>query len=393
MIEAKLPSALHVISGMDVKHGGPTLIVPSLGAATMETGRYQVRVLDFAKKGESSPYSKGESIQYNRLSRDLCQFVFSPTFRRRVRDLVRSSAVVHTHGLWKPHNSFLAVTALTKQIPVVVSAHGMLHQWALKTKGWKKYPYYHLAERHILSLCSCLLALTVAEVEDYRRMGLTTPVAVIPNGIEIQSLPSADLFLEAHGLARDQRLILFLGRIHPKKGVDVLCRAWSRIANSHPDAHLVIAGPGEKADIKRLEALIGTLSIKSRVSMTGLISGDVKLSALAASYCFVLPSHSEGLSVAVLEALAAGLPVVVSTACNQPEIEERRCGLISSATVDDVAVAVDHLLRLPSRDLIDMRIQARSLAETYSWSTIGTKMADVYDWVQGGKRPDGFIYQ
>lgn len=382
---------LHVITGMDAKYGGATVTLPELALATQQTGRYQNAILDFPKKDEQPLYVHGASLEYFTMDRSW-KFGLSSAFERRLREILEGVDIVQTHGLWKGHNTFVGLKARARGLPFIVSTHGMLEPWALRNKGWKKYPYYYVVERRFLARASCLRALTLAELQDFRSIGLKVPIAIIPNGVNIPVFPSPEIFLHKHNIPRDQRLILFLGRIHPKKGVDILCNAWSRIARMHSDTHLVIAGPGQEADVNKIRALVQHLSISSRVSMTGLIGGDVKLSALAAAHCFVLPSHSEGFSVAVLEALAAGLPALVSPACNQSEVADYQCGMIINPSAGELAETLDHFLRLPSEDVVRMRTQARVLAGKYSWDTIGTKMADVYDWLLDGPKPDGFVY-
>src|SRR5207244_2147549 len=213
VIMASPRSALHVITGMDIRYGGPTVSMPALAVATMRTGRYRNRVLDFAARSETSLYMDREIVQYISMPRNPWHSGFRSSIYRQVSQILETTDVVQTHGLWKAHNSLLALKARARGVPFVVSAHGMLQEWALRTKAWKKYPYYYVVERPVLARASCLRALTLTEVEDYRKVGLRVPIAVIPNGVDIAPLPSADLFMEKYSIPRELRLILFLGRI------------------------------------------------------------------------------------------------------------------------------------------------------------------------------------
>ncbi len=174
--------------------------------------------------------------------------------------------------------------------------------------------------------------------------------------------------------------MLFLGRVHYKKGLDVLCRAWA-CTRRNPQDHLVIAGPDCEGTRARLVAGSG-------ITFTGLLGAELRWSALAAAHVFVLPSYSEGFSVAVLEALAAGVPVIASEACNLPEVAERACGWVVQPTVRSVAAALAEALGATPADRALLGANGRALVEQrYAWPKVAAQMASVYDWVLGGPRP------
>jgi glycosyltransferase involved in cell wall biosynthesis len=171
-----------------------------------------------------------------------------------INDAIRKADVVQIHGLWEQHCVTTGVLARRHRKPVVVSAHGMLESWAVRNKAWKKWPYSILIERPNLRRAAVLRALTPAEAHDYRRFGLNNPIAVIPNGVDLTQGPGPDLARSSWPEVRDRRLVLYMSRIHYKKGVDLLVEAWSRLTARFPDAHLVIAGPdfeGTRANVER----------------------------------------------------------------------------------------------------------------------------------------------
>ncbi len=263
----------------------------------------------------------------------------------------------------------------------------MLDGWALGEKRWKKAAYTALIEAGNLRGAACLHALTAAEAADYRLISRHVPIAVIPNGVEIAPATSAR-FLERFPALRNRQLILFLGRIHFKKGVDILAQAWGRIQRHWPDAHLVFAGPDFEGTRARAESLIASHDLTRHVTFTGMLDGPDKWSALQSAHCFVLPSHSEGLSVSVLEALGSGVPVIVSPQCHLPAIAEAGAGWISEPRVDTLASVLAEALRISGASREQMGASGRALVRSrYSWPVVGAQMGELYSWMLGGRLP------
>jgi glycosyltransferase involved in cell wall biosynthesis len=186
---------------------------------------------------------------------------------------------------------------------------------------------------------------------------------------------------------RGKRLVIFLGRLHPKKGVPMLLEAWANTTKPE-DAHLLIAGPDSDGMQFGLEQLVADLHIGSSVTFLGMLTGNRKWSALAAAHLFVLPSVSEGFSIAVLEALAMGLPVLISQPCHFPEVSQKQCGWVISPKQGPLEEALHHFFRLPVSDCIPMGQRARELVnQRFRWSVVGRQMGEVYNWVDGGPKP------
>jgi glycosyltransferase involved in cell wall biosynthesis len=315
--------------------------------------------------------------------------MWDANLRRRLKNIVRAANGVHIHGIWETHCAMAAGIARACKRPYIVSAHGMLEPWALRHKRFKKALYAALSETRRLQRAACLRALTEDEVDDYRRLGLTNPIAIVPGGIEPQTSVNADLFLQTLPQLAGKRIVLFLGRLHPKKGVPLLIQAWARIAQQAEDAHLVIAGPDSENTLASLEKLTDELALRSSVTFAGMMSGELKWSALAASSLFVLPSYSEGFSVSVLEALAMSVPVVVTVPCHIREVAVHDCGWVIQPKLGPLESAIEEFLSLSPTQLAHMGERGRMLAhQRYHWSVVGKQMAEVYDWLQGGSKPD-----
>lgn len=369
-----VPHVLHLTSHLDARFGGTSVAVPDLCQALAQEDRYQVTLAAFCQESECIDLDANAiTLLRFRQSWPLANVPAS------LRKAARTADIIHVHGLWEQQSGAAAYCSARFQTPMVVSAHGMLDRWALQRKRWKKELYATLFERRYLRRASCLHALTDIEAADYRQFRLSSRIETIPNGIHLHSA-SPEVFLNQYPVLRDRPIILFLGRLHPKKGLDLLCQAWNSLAHTHPTAHLVIAGPDSHGYAGTLQKHIATAHLQHRTHFVGLLKGTLKWSALAAATVFTLPSYSEGFSVATLEAMAAGTPVIASKACNFPAIDAHQCGRTIDVDADALENALNQILSLPERERRQMGERARTLvSQNYSWPDIARRMASLYD--------------
>lgn len=305
-----------------------------------------------------------------------------------LNDAVSACDVCHVHGIWLPHT--LAVRKLARKLskPVVSSAHGMLEKWELANKRFKKRIYSRLFERPSLSYSGCLRALSQQEAEDYRNFGLKNPITIIPNGIDLlEPVDPAELLARFPELG-DKQVVLFLSRIHPKKGILNLIASWPEIVRRNSAAHLLVAG----ADFANTEgvakSMVAHMGIADSVTFCGTLNGILKVSALSCASAFCLPSYSEGMSMAVLEALSIGLPIVITKACNVDGVVENGAGYVVSNEPETLTEVIRNCLSLSPTARSAMSASARQLARTrYNWSEIGAAMRSVYEWLLGGPKP------
>jgi glycosyltransferase involved in cell wall biosynthesis len=387
-VAAALPSCLNVTAHVDHRFGGLTTSLPPFCEALEATGRYRTELAAFCAPDEV--YSGSGTPQIFPLGR--LRWMVDASLRKRLGGLIRKSDAVQIHGLWQEHCSVATDLAQDCGIPYLISAHGMLEPWALKSKGWKKRLYWRLREKRHLQGARCLRALTVAEAEQYRALGLRVPVAVIPNGVTVPAAVTPEPFFQRYPELRGRNIVLFLGRLHAKKGIHVLCQSWAKVCREFPDSHLVVAGPDFDGLQNSLEAQLHRDGAASRVTFSGMLRGDEKWSALSAASTFVLPSYSEGFSVAVLEALGVGLPVIVSKSCYFPEVQKYRCGWIVDPQSGPLEEVLRECLSLSATEREAMGLRGRRLiAERFSWSTIAETTAAVLDWMLGGGPPPGCV--
>ena len=305
---------------------------------------------------------------------------------------VADADLVHFHGIWQEHTRRGGRIARRRNIPYLIAAHGMLEPWALRHKALKKQVYTALVEGRNLRGASCLHALSRPEVGHLRAVAARTPVAWIPNGVDLAPFDDLPPRAELEGFYPElagKTVALFYGRLHLKKGLDLLVGALAALLEDHPDLHLVLAGNDDGAlapTLARAEAL----GVRDRITAIGHASGGFARQVWGAADLFALPSYSEGFSMAILEALAARVPVLATTACHFPELAEADAGLVVAPTADAVTAGLRNLLERSRADRAALADRGRRLVErNYTWDEVAARLTAVYDWMLGGgPRPD-----
>lgn len=304
--------------------------------------------------------------------------------------------VLHTHGIWMYPSLAALLWSKRTGRPYLISPRGMLDPWAVRNSGWKKrlvgwwYEHEHLRGAH------CIHALCTSEAEAIRAFGLRNPICVIPNGIDLTA--AARRTDQPHGLGMPEgtRVLLYIGRLHPKKNLLALIDAWSLAASrgglGH-DWHLIIAGWDQGDYEEALKARVDTLGLQSRIRFPGPLFDADKDAALRDADAFVLPSLSEGLPMAVLEAWAYGLPVLMTPQCNLPEGIALGAAQAVDPDVESLAEGLTTLCCLDAESLRTMGERGRRLVEgRFTWPRIAGEMCAVYAWVLGrGPKPDCVI--
>lgn len=299
--------------------------------------------------------------------------------------------LVHLHGLFTLPSHAARVWGRRTRRPVVISPHGMLEPWALAHSAWKKRVFRWAIEDDNLRRAACVHALCVTEASNMRALGVTTPIAIVPNGVDPpqdQAKGLASTFERRHPRTAGRHRLLFLGRIHPKKGLLNLITAWAAARKGAPEAAsrwiLVIAGPdqlGHRAEVTRR---VRECLLERDVLFTGPLYGDAKEEALAAASAFILPSFSEGFSIAVLEAMSRQVPVLVTRQCNL-DVEAFGGGILSDPTPDSLSRQLLTLFDLSDGERREMGVRAsREVERRYTWRRIAADMMAVYGWVLGG---------
>ncbi len=302
--------------------------------------------------------------------------------------MLTSADLVHNHGLWLLPNIDAGWSAGKARKPLIVAPRGMLGAAALRFSYMKKRVFWHLAQRRMLEGAACLHATSEQEYEEIRTVGLKAPVAIVPNGVDL-SPPQAS----SPG-SRPRRTVLYLGRLHPKKGLTVLVHAWARLEAAHADWDLRIVGPSEKGYLEELRALALRLRVQ-RVSFDGPRFGAEKTEAYRNADLYVLPTLNENFAMTVAEALAAEVPVIASKGAPWARLETERCGWWVDHGLETLTKVMDGAMRLPAAELMAMGERGRRwMAREFSWDPIGEQMLRVYEWlVRGAEAPSCIVFK
>jgi len=387
---------VHVISSLDPVLGGPPVVAAHLAAAQAALG-HEVHVLSYpsASGAERLRETLAGIRQFRLVQHDLLpmpgrvELLLAGAARREMRRYLPGFDVVHIHAVWDGLAKGAADVARRHRVCYVVAPHGMLDPWSMSQGHWKKRIALALGYRRMLEEAAFLHVLNPDERDLLRPLGLRCPLEVIPNGVAMenfQTLPPKDEFQRSHPELRGQPYILFLSRLHHKKGLDYLASAFAVCAKSNQQVHLVVAGPDHGAR-GALESQVEGAGLRQRVHIVGPLYGNEKLAALAGASCFCLPSRQEGFSMAIAEAMACGVPVVASEGCHFPELAE--CGAGSVVKLDDGQIA-EALVRIVGDGAMQKRMgeAGRRLIESrYTWPVIGERSIEAYrSWIGAAGR-------
>ncbi|MDJ0596559.1 MAG: glycosyltransferase [Pleurocapsa sp. MO_226.B13] len=308
-------------------------------------------------------------------------FVVSPSLVSWLFYNVANYDLVHTHTLFSPLISLAHGICQLYKIPYMVTPHGMLEPWALSYKAKKKRLYYHLIEKPALHKASAIHGLVASEANNIKALGIKTTTAVLPNGIHRQDFvrpTNPQIFYQHYPQTKNKTLILFLGRIDPKKGLDLLAPAFGRVYRQFPNTHLVVAGPDSINYLPQVKGFFAREDCIEAVTFTGMITGELKTSALAAADLYVAPSYSEGFSMSVLEGMASGLPCVITTGCNFPEAATAEAAKVVKINDRAIATALIDCLNYPQQAKT-MGDRAREfIGQNYTWDIVAQKLIQTY---------------
>lgn len=293
--------------------------------------------------------------------------------------------LVHVHGLWTSPGWAAARHARRAGVPYVVSPHGMLDAWSMAHHPARKRIAYWMVERRILARAAFLHATAATEAEAFRAWNRRVPIVTLPNGVEAPERLTAagGAFRGRLNLRADTPLVAYVGRLHVKKRLDLLAAAFDRVRGVHPNAHLVIAGPDEDGYRRRVEPCFAGAG--RSVHWTGELDNAEKWSLLADATALVMCSDTENFGNVVVEALAAGVPAVVTQTCPWEELEPAGCGFWVPQHAEAIGNALITLLTDPARARI-MGEKGRALARAnYSWNAIARAMVGHYGAVIAGR--------
>lgn len=370
----------HIVPAISNEASGPSYSVVRLCESFVADGQdVTLAALDWAPMLEQPAFLKTFPLGLGprRLGR-------SPAMKRWLAAESGSMEVIHNHSLWMMPNVYSGQIARQYKIPLVVSPRGTLSEWAMQSGSMVKKVFWPLLQYPSIVHATCFHATANSEYEDIRRMGFRQPVAVIPNGIDIpELLPKVE---------KDRRTLLFLGRIHPVKGLDILLPAWGEVQNRFPDWYLKIVGPDNRGYLTEMQRLANELRLQ-RIEFSGALFGDKKWRAYRDADIFILPSYSENFGMSVAETLAAGTPAIVSKGAPWSELNTHNAGWWIDIGVDPLVACLEQALEKSRDTLIEMGLHGRKwMEEDYSWEHVGTQLIETYLWIlHGNNKPTWII--
>jgi glycosyltransferase involved in cell wall biosynthesis len=356
---------LHVVSSVDPKQGGVAETIRTRGEKLVAMGHsVEVASLD----APDSPGIRDYALPLHAMGPTVSKWHYTPRLIPWLRENAHRFDAVVVDGIWEFHGFATRRALAGLATPYFVLPHGMLGLWFKQTyplKHAKKWIAWTLYEHRLLRDATGVF---FASEQERRGAGQSFSLyqareRVVPFGTATPPQNADELraiFFAQHPQLKGKRVLLFLGRIHVVKGVDMLLAAFARVMNEDPNLHLAIAGPGEEALVEQLRQQAKALSLDSRVTWLGMMKGPLKWATLYASHAFVLPSHHENFGVAVAEALGCGVPALISNQVNiWREVVDGQAGFAAPDSVDGTESNLRRWLAQTPDELAELAAAAR----------------------------------
>ena len=318
-----------------------------------------------------------------------CTLYFSWQMLQEMRSLCKTVDLVHVHGMWTFPVWWGCFCALWTGTPLVISPHGCLSAKRLRRSALKKRIAGFMFDRRLLRSASAIHVTCDAEQHEleayFQKMNesIHPVVSIVPNGVDVdvwRGVQDRTIIDQHWPTCRGKRVILFLGRIDPIKGLDLLIDAWRLVVSEFPDWHLLIVGPDEHGYAAHVQALIESASVGSQTTLGRSVYGEEKRSLMRASDVFVLPTYNENFGIAVAEALAAGVSVITTKGAPWAELLSEHCGWWVDVGVDSLADALREAMNLTDDERRVMGENGRRLVERkYQWKMVATQMIELYE--------------
>jgi len=379
---------LHVVTSLDPAQGAPPAVVTRLAAAQAALG-HQVAILAYADPAAAERTAKSVApipgfdrvkvhglVPPGRMTR-----FTGADVRGFLEPHITSLDYLHLHGIWDTLLIHTANVARRAGVPYALVPHGMLDPWSLSQRATKKKIALALGFGKLIRNAAFLHTLNTDEQRLIAPLNLNPRTAVIPNGVflsEIEPLPPRGTFRAKHAELHDDPYVLFLSRLHFKKGLDYLADAFAIAAKATPRLRLVVAGPDDGAREPFVQQ-IARLGLTDRTHVVGPLYGGDKIAAFVDAAAFCLPSRQEGFSVAVTEALACGIPVVISDQCHFPEVQEVGAGRVVPCYAKATGDALAHVLSDAGAAQRMGDAGARLIRDRFTWPKVAELTMKMYE--------------
>lgn len=381
-----------ILSYFGDKYGGTVAVAKNMGAALSKLG---VEVSYWAV-GDAEDRREAENIENTHIYDG--GWPYSWFYSREMGEAFRMKAqssfdIIRTYQMWS-YNTWLAhETSKMYKIPYVIEAHGDLEPWRLRNtpfKRLKKYCYLNFIGRTLLRDCSCLQGCSEQELNGFKKIGYDGPVSIIPNGVDSDFYCPGDceaVYRQWPDL-QDKRIVLFMSRLSPEKGLDKLITAWNRLGDSirRQNLVLVLAGPGDRGFEKQVEDYIAGSQYPGSIMMTGMVYGDLKVALYRASHTSILPTYNENFGIVVAEAMACGVPVITTTGTPWSALRDHQAGWWVDQTEDQLYRALCEALEISEAERRAMGERGRAyVRDRHSWDVIARQLVTLNECILSGK--------
>lgn len=371
---------LSFVSSLDLSCGGPSRSVPMLAKGLAELG-VDITLMTIRSENMNTYALEGTTAKLK---------VLSPSFSKK--EIAKYLAeerfdLIQIQSMWDLPYHKVMVEARRLGIPYIATPRGMLEPWSLSRKKWKKKLAWWLYQRNDVQKSVCVFTTAKMEADHVGNLGITTRKAVIPNGIETDSYPcktSIDVV---------NKQVLFLSRVHVKKGIEILFDAWKLIHSEFADWQLFVVGNGEDEYIQSLENRVERLGLKDSIRILPPVFGNDKTRIYQESALFCLPSFSENFGLVIAEAMSCGTPVITTTDCPWDILNETNTGWCIDLSVDNLERAFREALSMSPAELYDMGQRASKLIfDNFDYRSVTRKTLRLYEWLLGGGNKPEFVY-
>lgn len=362
----------HVISSIDKESGGTSTYIQLLANELAKDIGVNIATLK-----SFDPLLLNKNVNIFSAAKSFPKFLAFSAELKKYLNLLETD-LFHGNGLWQYPVHAMATTAQKREIPYIISPHGMLEPWALNSGKWKKKLALNIYQQKDLAKATCIHATAPMEASNIRKLGFNNPIAVIPNGIDLKEFP-----IRKKDSNKKNNTLLFLSRIHPKKGIETLIEAWSQLTNNQrQNWKIEIAGNGTKEYISSLQNLINTKKLENEIQIIGPQFREKKIATYHQADLFVLPSYSENFGIVVAEALACGIPVITTNGTPWEELNTFNAGWCVDVGIEPLIKSLEQALQLTDLQRLQMGKNGRLLIENnYSIESTTKKTIQLYNWI------------
>lgn len=376
------------------KYGGPTYSVPIQCIGTQREGaKVSFVVFESSKPYEERLIEAGVEIIHLPNPKNQWELFMSVALKRYLHQISDKPDILHIHGVWMPENFWVSKYGKVHSIPYVINPRGDTEVARInydKLKKLKKNIVWKLYSKGIVNNAACIIATSEQERDSIRTLGSKVPVAIIPNGIELDAFPKE--VVHNHG---EKRVLLFLSRVNPIKGIEYLIDAWGQLdTNLTNQWELHIAGNSDPKDyIDTLKAKVDSLGLSESIKFIGPVTGEAKMRKYQDSNLFILPTLNENFGNVVAEAMMCECPVITTKNAPWSCLSEDECGWWVDLSVEDLKSTLQEAMNLSDDERHKLGKKSREcIVNRFSAQSVAKKTMKVYEWVLGKCEKPDFIY-